>query len=901
MIIERVEIRNTGPFREPVSVGPLSPGLNILAARNESGKSTLVRALTRGLFDRHTCRSEEIRSLQPAGTSLAPRIAVVFRTGNRTFRIEKSFLESPRSQLAELVGGSWRATDEGDRADERLQSLLGSGQPGRGATKPEHWGMMQYLWARQGEVASWPAWSGEPGSRLRARLVKVELDPLIERLKGFLDRSWGEVLTETGRAKARGPLAESGKRLDDLRSQLETVQASLRKIDELEHSYAAANADIPRLESEAREREREAREIGERTLEVERLEREVAIHRAELERVGESLRRVEGDENRLRAAQATAAESERESRDLGEVIGTLRAQESELERERTGREAKLSESLVGRDDLRLHSVRTAALLRSRRLREEHNRLERQLKQARTQEAEARRLEEDRSRLPALTEQELRRLEDLERRVDALEAEIRSVGIFVELVPLAPAAVELREAGSARRLALEANATERVQAGQRLTLELEGWGRIELRSGSRELGELEEELRARRTELSGSLAGVGCDTIARAASLLERRRDLELRSREAERSLKAALDTFASPAAMAGEVSRRAAELESLAGTHRFTPEEESRSLAALEAREEELNLELKGAEERIGHLTEEIAALVRRGADLARSRNQAERDLAVRTERGRGAGEQIAGITARYADGVTAALERAQDGLRAARAVFESASRQLPSDAAALPERNRRAAKALAEVREVLDQRRREREKDAGALEALGSTGLYSQESELVGEIQSEEARARSARYRGWSARLLFDLIERRKQEATRAVLGPLEGALSSSFGYLTDDGSRRVFLDEDLGIRGVGHSGEDMVPFELLSQGAKEQLLLSLRIGVAATLGEEEPQSLILDDVLVHTDPARQERVLDLLETTARDLQILILTCHPDRYRGAGQQLAIEFGDRGA
>lgn len=65
--------------------------------------------------------------------------------------------------------------------------------------------------------------------------------------------------------------------------------------------------------------------------------------------------------------------------------------------------------------------------------------------------------------------------------------------------------------------------------------------------------------------------------------------------------------------------------------------------------------------------------------------------------------------------------------------------------------------------------------------------------------------------------------------------------------------------------------------------------------MAVALELTAEEPQVLVLDDVLVSTDSTRQERVLDLLTATAEKLQVVILTCHPERYRGIGQ--AVELG----
>jgi uncharacterized protein YhaN len=125
-------------------------------------------------------------------------------------------------------------------------------------------------------------------------------------------------------------------------------------------------------------------------------------------------------------------------------------------------------------------------------------------------------------------------------------------------------------------------------------------------------------------------------------------------------------------------------------------------------------------------------------------------------------------------------------------------------------------------------------------------------------------------------------------------VLTPLENRLTSAFAELTGDTTRQVFLDERLQITGIGRDRDSAHAFDQLSQGAKEQLLLCLRLAVSQELATDEPQVLILDDVLVNTDSVRQDRILDVLGTQADRLQILILTCHPDRYRGIGQSIAL-------
>ena len=120
-------------------------------------------------------------------------------------------------------------------------------------------------------------------------------------------------------------------------------------------------------------------------------------------------------------------------------------------------------------------------------------------------------------------------------------------------------------------------------------------------------------------------------------------------------------------------------------------------------------------------------------------------------------------------------------------------------------------------------------------------------------------------------------------------MLKPLEDRLSAVFGEITGEPQRRVFLDDQLQILGLGSRENQRVPFRLLSQGAKEQLLLCLRVAVASELAGSEPQVLILDDVLVNTDRQRQERILDLLIEMDPRIQVIVLTCHPEWYRGVG------------
>lgn len=67
------------------------------------------------------------------------------------------------------------------------------------------------------------------------------------------------------------------------------------------------------------------------------------------------------------------------------------------------------------------------------------------------------------------------------------------------------------------------------------------------------------------------------------------------------------------------------------------------------------------------------------------------------------------------------------------------------------------------------------------------------------------------------------------------------------------------------------------------LSRGTVEQLYLCLRLALAESFGERiVPLPLVLDDVLVNFDPARQQAMAAELAETARHHQLIFLTCHP-------------------
>src|SRR5665647_1105524 len=144
MRLLRIKLEQLRQFRQPFELSGLEPGLNLFTGPNEAGKSTVVRAIRAAFFERH--RSTSVDDLLPWGEpSATPTVELDFAVGDQAFSLRKNFLNKKR---CELKAGTRQL--DGEEAEQHLAELLGFEFPGRGASKPEHWGIPGLLWIEQG-------------------------------------------------------------------------------------------------------------------------------------------------------------------------------------------------------------------------------------------------------------------------------------------------------------------------------------------------------------------------------------------------------------------------------------------------------------------------------------------------------------------------------------------------------------------------------------------------------------------------------------------------------------------------------------------------------------------------------------------------------------------------------
>ena len=106
MNLLHVRVEGVGRFGTPTLLEGLGPGVNILSASNEAGKSTLFRAIRTCVFERHNTTREDVKRLATDGLSLPVAITLGFEHDGETYEISKTFLRSASATLSRGRNGS---------------------------------------------------------------------------------------------------------------------------------------------------------------------------------------------------------------------------------------------------------------------------------------------------------------------------------------------------------------------------------------------------------------------------------------------------------------------------------------------------------------------------------------------------------------------------------------------------------------------------------------------------------------------------------------------------------------------------------------------------------------------------------------------------------------------------
>jgi DNA repair exonuclease SbcCD ATPase subunit len=179
-------------------------------------------------------------------------------------------------------------------------------------------------------------------------------------------------------------------------------------------------------------------------------------------------------------------------------------------------------------------------------------------------------------------------------------------------------------------------------------------------------------------------------------------------------------------------------------------------------------------------------------------------------------------------------------------------------------------------------------------LKINGEEGLHEKLNAAQSRFEHLEKDNRALFRRAAAARLLFEAMRDERDKARRAYVAPLKDKIEH-LGRLVFDVSFQVEVNEELQIASRTTNGIT-VPFGSLSGGTREQLSLLFRLACSMIVAKDGGTPLILDDALGYTDPERLRSMGVALARAARECQIIIFTCVPDRYTNVGEATFVSM-----
>nr|WP_281497386.1 AAA family ATPase [Ornithinimicrobium sp. F0845] len=847
-------------------------GVVIIEGPNEIGKTTLLEAFDLLLDPRAKASSQAkaVKSLQPVGRDVGPRVEAEFSVGRYRLRFMTQWLRGVATELEILAPG--REQLSGDAAQQRLDAILAESldRPLWEALRFTQAGELGQV-ALTGSAVLTEALDGASGAHLHAS----EGAPLLE----LVEKEFLRYYTPTGRVggELRAAVTAATTARDaavHAHGQLVETEGLVARHEQLRERAASLTQQQSSLVAQ-RDRTRD------QDTEVAQIVRAHEESTAALARARKDSVQARDDLTRR----------ERSVLDLEEVAGRIRAAEDAVQHVRTEVETATAATpglVASRDGARADRDRAREVADLAAADVEHlaaaaritdlTRLQVRCEELRADEETAR------ARLqaaPDLDESTVRGIEIAERDVLRLRTLQEATGARVTLEALgAQQSVVLN--GESVLVAGAGEAAHEVPVRGGLRLELPGELRVSVQP-EESAAQLASDLGAAQTRLAQLLEASGVPDVEAARAAAGERSAAAEQLRHVRERLSDVLGGRSEPDLVA-EVARLREVVDSRGSSRPADyalPVDEATAravarAAAAAARESEHDLEaaevaladherhcaqLRLRVEKSEGINETLAErLTRDRQRLAESRERrSDEALQVAVTE---AGAAYAKVEARAA---VTGRELEEADVEGVRARFEAAERAL--------------SEHVAEVARVHE----EQAQVQGQVELVSGEGRQEAYDLAVAEFQRLRRELDRVHRRARAARHLRETLTRHRETAHQAYVRPYREALQrlgrGVYGQTFD-----VEVAEDLTIAARSLEGT-RVPFDQLSGGAKEQLGILSRLAVASLVEAGDGVPVIIDDALGYTDPERLERVGAVLGAPGDGTQVILLTCTPERY----------------
>jgi DNA repair exonuclease SbcCD ATPase subunit len=885
MILHSITISGWRCFVETIKVGPFEEGLNIVYGPNGTGKSTLFEAFRRALLDGHRVTGREVEALRPWGRVLAPKISVEFFHGGFEYRITKQFLDNTDSILERKENGRFRRLAEGAAADEQTRAIITKSSPGKGFARLENWGLAQVLWVPQGNLALGTL-SGDLVTDIRSMLTAQVVGTAPTERK--VEERFLEFFTPKGKLKAGKDAPALIKFQQELK---ETEEARRKALD----AYLSFEESARKIE-DLRARRGQAKHDEEELLKViKETRKRVEVYRAlqaERDQRLERVKAAEAQHQELKQRISAILIAEKELLEAQKIADNLEKEAPLRAREVQEREVEAGKAKTALEDARkgrLEVEKAEKLAETGRRFAEYKKtfsdLSSLIDKINKAENTFMNKKQERIRLVAPDAKILRAVRKTIQDRDEARLKIEASLITLEIVPKQEGRIEILAGESAGPQLLQVGMPTQVQGSPEVIADLPGIARLRAWGPTGSIEEHRKMYSKAETKLKELTESYGTSDPDLLESLGEKARELEKGVAEANTQLL----TMLSGRSMEELIQEKGLQEAAIANILEEHPEwaDSSPSVQEIKSKAEDTKRAFISAVESaeaawvktqsaLMAATGQEQTTIQRLGDARKLMTSLETKLAALSQDGKKPQEREKELQQ---------INMAWDAARGRLTEIDNQLNDFQEDPVAALEKLE--AQMEAANRTAVHAREEEIREEA-KLEGLSAEGTYSNFAYAEERLFDLRQEVKNEQLRVDAIRLLWETMVTCRTDAVAAVTQPVEVAATRTLQRIASRRLGRIRIGENFEPSSViPDMIEESISLENLSGGEREQLYLATRLALADVLRRGEKHLVVLDDVLTATDAGRLARVLNILEEAAQRLQILILTCHPERYRG--------------
>lgn len=856
-----IRMKNVRRFTQPVEISDIGPRLNVLAAPNEQGKSTLFDALhALFFFEAKSWKLKEAATLAPhAGGN--PEVSAEIEVEGKPYRVTKVFSSKP-GQRQVSVHRDGHLFKQAEEAEDWIRALI---------KPPKDGGPAGLLWVRQGVTT---LQTGKEDDTLAARRdllssVAGEIDDItggrqMEKIRAALKDDLETYLNKNGSPKKHGPLwqaeqavAELDKQKEELRGKVDQLRAMLTERRELRGERASLTDPVVMQErNEALETAQTALKAAEAYLENQ-AKADEASQTAQLV-LDSHLERIKSGEEQLTEFRNAEAALEQFLEKVADAEALLAEAEMNLKK------AKAAEEMARKDQISAEQTRDAVQAAEARR-----------KGAERRQELAKRLEDaQRHSIEAATARKTVDASPSAPQMERLEGAWQELELLKRAREASAAAITLTvEPGQQDRVTLDG---ARLEPGQRKSLPDGGEIAI-VGVGAIRVHPAEQHdvvaLDGAQAEFGTSLEATGCQSLQDARKADNARKSAEGALRDANAKLK-----ISAPNGIQALIEELSTLPETVAEVENLPSQTDADStLCSARSAHDRARAELEG---------------VRAAFD---ARNGEARELRVRRD-------EAQNRLDRASDAVEDPAKKADElsKLQAQTPEFENvltdAQKLVQTLAVEAPDITLRQAGAQ-RAQNVADQaasRLTEIGNQLSRLEAIieidADLAIEEKQLEVEGKLEAAQSYAEQVQAEVKVLQRLDAALSGAQKQAHDAYIGPIRNELRPLLSMVLPGAELTLDADSVLPTGLSRPEGEDS--YDQLSGGTQEQIALLVRLAFARLLAKSgTPAPIILDDAIVYTDDDRIERMFNALTQQAGDMQIIVLSCRQKVFRGLGGQ----------